>query len=352
MKKGVLAVVFILVGLIAIGTVFSGGQSDTGGQDMSTSEPEPATVEPLEIRLVAWSSLPGIKESQQRMIWELIENIEEASEGKITFNFLGGGEIIGIFDQGDALAAGGVCDALMTAGSFVAKTDPDLLTIALSERNIKEKRESGYWDMINDAIAESNIFYLTDCDASGFDNWNTIWLNEPIESLEDLDGLRMIVTPSQGPAVTNYGATTLSMGPADYYTAMERGLADGYVYPMEEAWFIRSLDEVTKYVVTPGFSSTTASLFFNLDFWNNMSEAQRSLIMRVTEETEEEWIPKWTEIYENVYLKKILSSGIEQIELSEEEHAEMERLYYDAQWADIIEQSPVWGPKLRALAGT
>lgn len=359
-KTGVFLVVLLLISFVAVGAVFAGGQGETGDKDASTKdsetessmEKESTELEPLEIRLLAWSSLPGIKKSQQQMIWALIDNIEEESDGKITFNFLGATEIVGIFDQGDALAAGTVCDALMTAGSFAAKTDPDLLSIALAERNMKEKRESGYWDLINDAIAASNIFYLTDCDSSGFDNWNTIWMNVPIESLEDLDGKRMIVTPSQGPAVKNYGATTMSMGPSEYYTAMERGLADGYVYPLEEAWFLRSLDEVTEYVITPGFSGTTASLFFNLDFWKDMSEAQRDLIMRVTKETEEEWIPKWENIYENVYLEKILSSGVKQIELSEEEHAEMEKMYYDAQWADIIKQSPEWGPKLRKLAGT
>lgn len=305
---------------------------------------------------MAWSSVPGVMDTQQPAAWDLFAKITAKSDGQITFRFVGGTEVYPLFEQGEALVAGTIADVLMTAGGFIASTAPELMALGASVGTLAEKRASGFLDLVNEAMVaeDRGIFWLTSLDASAYDDWNMLFLNKPIENLEDIEGLLIVAaSATQVPMIETYGGTVTLMGPGGFYTAMERGTADGYIYPiLAPAWFVRGLDEVTSYFVTPGFASSAGvGIYFNQDRWDGLPQASRDLILETAIEVEEEWTPRWV-VTNQRYINMFRMAGLGELALSAADHAAMEEIYHEAMWDAIEAATPNWADQLRALAGT
>jgi len=344
MKK----IILPLIAMVTVGSLLISACAETA----------PPVIERTTFKVLAWSSLPSVMEAQQPAAWDLFSKIEEESGGKITFEFVGGTEIYPLFEQGEALVAGTICDVLMSGGGFIASTSPGLLAVANSVGTQAEKRANGFVDLVNEIVAEDGVFWLTELDPSGYDDWNMIFLNEPITTLDDLEGLIIAVAgPQQFHVINHFGGVGTFMGPAGFYTAMERGTVDGYVYPLlSTAWFGRGLEEVTEFFVTPGFSGSGVGIFFNLDVWESLPQDSRDLIMEMTLEMEEEWTPRWLATYER-YMAQFRMAGIGELRLSAADHAALEAVNYDLEWDAIFEMlQDDWSltilQELRELAGT
>ena len=66
------------------------------------------------------------------------------------------------------------------------------------------------------------------------------------------------------------GATVMQTAPGEVYTALERGVVDGYGWPIGGI-FDLNWQEKTKYRVDPGFYDAEVSLIVNLDAWKKLS---------------------------------------------------------------------------------
>ena len=58
-----------------------------------------------------------------------------------------------------------------------------------------------------------------------------LFLNKPIKTVADLKGMKIRVSPTNVPFMKAVGANPVQMPPSDVYTAMERGVVDGYILP-------------------------------------------------------------------------------------------------------------------------
>jgi len=63
------------------------------------------------------------------------------------------------------------------------------------------------------------------------------------------------------------------------YTALERGVIDGYGWPIH-ALFDLNWQEKTKFRVDPGFYNAEVSLVVNLDKWKSLAPAARDFLTR------------------------------------------------------------------------
>ena len=103
-----------------------------------------------------------------------------------------------------------------------------------------------------------------------------IYLNKKIDKL-DFTGLKIRVTPVYKDIVEALGGTTVTTAPGEVYTALERGVVDGYGWPVTGI-FDLGWEKVTKFRLEPAFYSVEVNVLVNLDTWKGLTDAQRKVL--------------------------------------------------------------------------
>jgi TRAP-type mannitol/chloroaromatic compound transport system substrate-binding protein len=106
------------------------------------------------------------------------------------------------------------------------------------------------------------------------------WYNKPIESEEDLKGLRMRFAGIGGSVLERLGVSVNLIPAGDLYQAMERGTIDATEFSSPAADPVLGMHEIVKYYYMPGWhqSATTLHLLINGDAWRGLSSQARSQI--------------------------------------------------------------------------
>jgi TRAP-type C4-dicarboxylate transport system substrate-binding protein len=142
------------------------------------------------------------------------------------------------------------------------------------------------------------------------------------------------------------GATLMQTAPGEVYTALERGVVDGYGWPIQGI-FDLNWHEKTKYRVDPGFYNAEVSIVMNLDAYKRLSAEQRAYVERQALALEA-MNGVWKSLNDQDR-KRQAEVGIQTISF---DAATARRYYdraYDVGWAAIIKASPEHGPRLRKL---
>ncbi len=145
--------------------------------------------------------------------------------------------------------------------------------------------------------------------------------DKPVRKMEDLKGLKIRSHGTNAKVVEALGGTPVAMPMPEIYTALQRGVVDGSLYPLEtnKGW---KMAEVVKYCTLNYANAYTTSFYvvMNLDKWNSLSPEVRKTIMEINDE----WIPKHGEAWDKSDEEGrqfLIEKGREIIELSPEESA-------------------------------
>lgn len=107
-----------------------------------------------------------------------------------------------------------------------------------------------------------------------------VHLSAPIDSLDDLQGARVIAgSQTNSGVIQALGGVPQSINPADAYEAIQRGTADGRFVPWTAFPPFR-MDEITSYHIEAPIGSAVGMVFINREIWNDLPEAAREVILR------------------------------------------------------------------------
>src|SRR5205823_850269 len=151
---------------------------------------------------------------------------------------------------------------------------PEADALKLTQLAATELRKNGGHELINKIWNEkANMVYLARIvDYSPFHLYLTKKIDKP-----DLSGLKIRITPVYRDFFQALGATVITTPPGEVYTALERGVVDGYGWPIGGI-FDLNWHEKTKYRVDPGFYDAEVSIVMNLGSFKRLSEAQRAYL--------------------------------------------------------------------------
>jgi TRAP-type C4-dicarboxylate transport system substrate-binding protein len=274
--------------------------------------------------------------------WAAKVNAE--GKGVVQINYIGGPKAIPTFEVGNAVKTG-VVDMAMSTGAFYTNVMPEADALKLTRIFIAEQRQNGAFDYINKVWNEkANMQYL----ARMVENQPFhIYLTKKIDK-PDLSGLKIRITPVYRDFFQALGAQVVTTAPGEVYTALERGVVDGYGWPIGGI-FDLNWQEKTKFRVDPGFYDAEVSIIVNLDRWKKLSQKQRDYLNRqaLALEAENTFWAKFTEDEK----KKQAAAGIQTIRFDGAQARQFVDKAYDAGWAGIIKSSPQHGPKMRELFG-
>lgn len=106
------------------------------------------------------------------------------------------------------------------------------------------------------------------------------WFKKPINSLEDMRGLKIRMPGMGGEVLRRIGASAVALSGGEIYQALQSGAIDGteWVGPWNDLAF--GFHREAKYYYWPGFHEPGAQLGVgvNLDIWNDLNLAEQSII--------------------------------------------------------------------------
>ncbi len=108
---------------------------------------------------------------------------------------------------------------------------------------------------------------------------------KPVEKLEDIKGLKLRATGNSGKLVKALGGTPVGMSMSDSYQAIQKGVVNGGMYPVEtnKGW---KMAEVVDYMTEtfPVAYTTTFFVVMNKDKWNELSDKNKQIITELNKE--------------------------------------------------------------------
>ncbi len=283
-----------------------------------------------------------------RAFERFVDFVNAEGKGHIRINYVGGGsKIMSVFEMGNALKTG-VFDVLNINSAFYSNLMPEADAIKLAHRSLEEQRKDGSWDYLQNLLNQKvNAYLLAQSKGNVPFHFYLRKGAKPISSAADLRGMKFRATPIYHAFLIELGVTPIRMVPNDIYTGMERGVVDGY------GWPIQGIDElglvpVTAYRIDPGFFVGSDELLVNLDVWKKLNPRQKEILTYAAAWLES-WLPMY-EKYENEEAKRMQAQvGIKVLELKGDEAKKYLETGYKAAWEQVLKASPEHGPKLKAL---
>ena len=267
-----------------------------------------------------------------------MKKLNAEGKGSVQINFIGGPKAMPPFEVGNAVRTG-VVDMAMTTGAFYTNIMPEADALKLTQMPHPDLRRNGGHDLINKIWNEkANMQYLGRViDFTPFHLYLTKKIDKP-----DLTGLKIRITPVYREFFQALGATVMQTPPGEVYTALERGVVDGYGWPIQGIFDMNWQDK-TRYRVDPGFYSAEVSLIMNLDKWKGLNAEQRGLLTRHVISLENA-NDSWKKVNQDD-IRKQKEAGIQVITFGKQYYDKA----YEVAWASAIKASPTYGPQMRKL---
>jgi TRAP-type C4-dicarboxylate transport system substrate-binding protein len=270
---------------------------------------------------------------------KFLDNVQkEADEkypGQLKMIYKGAGEVVATREQVEA-ARTGLIDMVYTAGSYYTSVLPVIDIMSLTDLMPWQERKAGVFTYLNKLHNEkANIEMLG---RVGTGSYFHLFLAKPIEAVDDLKGRKIRCSPTTISFMKAVGATPIQMPPPDIYTAMERGVVDGYLLPPGT---IRDfgLVPVSKYIVFPGIYQPCQFVLMNLDVWKGLPEHLQTLLVENTEKMAHFNIEDQV-----AQLKKELEGfqkdGVQFLDLPPEEGEKFKRIANDALYDTVVKKAP------------
>jgi TRAP-type C4-dicarboxylate transport system substrate-binding protein len=271
-----------------------------------------------------------------------VKKVNDEGKGLIQINYIGGPKAIPTFEQGNALRSG-VVDMSNTTTSFVAGIVPEGLAINYTNQTMAEMRKNGAIDYLNKIMMEKGLYYYA---RTGEGVQYYIYSNKRIDKA-DLTGLKLRIAPIYRDFFQKLGANVVQIAPGEVYTALERGVVDGYGWPLLGI-FDLGWHEKTKYRIEPGFYAIELGVIFSANTWRKLNPAQRAFL-----EKQAVWLESQNGDMAAkdapAEIKKQQDSGLQVIKLDAEQSRILQKTAYEAAWDAVVKSSPAHGAKLREM---
>src|SRR6267154_3554482 len=298
-----------------------------------------AQAQEVTLRLV--SAFPENQFYVKRTV-EWIEKVNREGKGTLQINFIGGPKAIPTFEVGKAVQSG-VVDIGFSTGAFYTNVMPESDILKLAETSADEQRKNGGYELINKIWAEKgNMRYLAK--TVEFTPFH-LYINKKIDK-PDLTGMKIRITPVYREFFQSMNAQVMTTAPGEVYTALERGVIDGYGWPIH-ALFDLNWHEKTKYRVDPGFYNAEVALIINLDKYKSLTPAQRDYLERKVQAYEAQ--NDFWKSYNQEEAKRQAQAGIEVIAFDAATSKAYVEKAKEVGWANAIKASPQYGEQLKKV---
>jgi TRAP-type C4-dicarboxylate transport system substrate-binding protein len=274
-----------------------------------------------------------------------IARVNEEGRGQVRIHFVGGPRAMPPFELGNALRTG-VVDMINSPPGFYEPLLPDAGATRLRTNDWPTVRRNGGWALLNRLHNERvNAHYLAlHGDAIPFHLYLTREIREP-----DLRGLTIRIAPVYRAFFTALGANLVTIPPGEVFTALERGVVQGYGWPAVGI-FDLGWHQHTRFRVDPPFYRAEVNVLVNLTRWNGLRPEQREVLSRAAAWLEATEAERSRAAIAADYAR-MAQAGIRVIEFTGVARERWLRTAQDAGWEEVARIAPQHVAELRRLLG-
>ena len=273
----------------------------------------------------------------------LVEDINKKAKGELEIKYMGGPESMPGFKQFEALR-NGVVDMIFGCESYYGRQVTKAAYTHLTRLTPMQEREKGYCDFRGELLKKENVYYLGRAE-SGV--WFHVFTNKEIKAPKEIAGQKLRTSATYEAFVKRLGGVPVTMPGSDIYTALERGIIDGYAWAVlgnvQMGWV-----DVCKYILEPRIYQMNIEALVNLKTWESLPPHLQKLMTDCMIENEKKYMPIMADIAEKE-LAEMQAKGMKMIKFSPEDTKWYVDLAYEAGWDEVIAQNPEIGPKLKAM---
>jgi len=249
-----------------------------------------------------------------------MKRVNDKAKGELEIKFLGGPEVIAVFDQLKG-AATGMVDITHGDPNYFAGIIPEagLLTMAKPKFLLQAIRESGVLEIYNQMCSErGKVLFLA---GSNIGMPFYIMTTKPVSKLEDIKGLKLRSIGGLGDVLLGeFGVSVVKIASAETYEGLQRGIVDGALRNTLSLVEFKEY-EVMKYVVFPPIVCPFGALWVGEKKWDTIPKNLQTMIKEVAVETEAEAF-KYYENMDKDRLKEVKEKhGMKLVNLSDKDAA-------------------------------
>jgi len=266
--------------------------------------------------------------------------VADMTGGKVTIK-PSGPEVVPGGKQLQPVSAG-VFDLIYTHGLYHTGTTGIGAAIDAVDGDIEKRRTSGVWDWVDSHYQKSqNLKVLSIPTATtGF----RFFLKEPMDASKKLSGMKIRALPSYNKIVASLGGTAVVIPFGELYSAAEKGVIDGLVWPSVGAIGFK-FHEVTPYLAEPAFGTVSYLIMMNLDKWNGLDKATQTAMLKAGHKLEEDTIGVFNKLLVDE-TAAMVTGGAKTTSIGYSK-AEAHRLFSERAMEVAVEKSGVVGAAFR-----
>lgn len=207
--------------------------------------------------------------------------LKRATDGRINLKIFEPGKIVPPLEISPSISAG----SLPAAYNYMAYDQgriPSAVLFSAVPFGLEPQEYAAWWfegegsGLAEEVYHAANIHPLL-CSTIGPETAG--WFRKPINSLDDLKGLKIRFSGLGGQVLDRIGASATLMAGGEIFAALEKGTLDATEYSMPAIDEILGFHKIAKFNLFPGWHqpSTSTHLMINLDMWNALSDSDQAL---------------------------------------------------------------------------
>lgn len=235
-----------------------------------------------ESKLKILRSWPPIIEAV-RSIEQYHKQVEQASAGELKLS-QSGPEVVPPLEQLNPVSAG-VFDFLFSHGAYHAGSNGLLMGVDALKLDPKKLRDSGLFDYISNNYEKRHGLKLLALTPTGRNGYHMV-----LKSLPDpetgLKGRKIRGTATYHPLIKKLGGSPVVLTFGQIYTALEKGVVDGYCWPVYGLLATKFYEAGAKYVMRPTLGVSRSFTTVNLKAFNKLPKKLQTILVEEGEKVE------------------------------------------------------------------
>jgi len=280
------------------------------------------------------------------MIPTWIDRVNAAARNSIKITWVGGPEVMAAFNQPEAVRKG-IFQLGFIPAAYYGSLLPEADAISLSLLDFtKEREKGGLHDYMVERHRKINMMFLGTWLYDPF----YLYVSKPAARLEDLKGRRLRTAAKYDKMMKALGIVPVTIEFGETYTALQRGVVEGFgwptIGPRDWGW----LDSVKYVIDVPFYARQNTFFLMNLDTWNKIPKDDQAKIIDITAKFELEMKAYFDKAIE-AEKKEMEKLGVKRIKLSPEETKKYIEAADGSAWDDLEKKVPDQVKTLMKLTG-
>lgn len=290
-------------------------------------------AEPVEIKAVTYFPKNHPLVSPTCLKW--FEMLNEGLKGKVHVKYVGGPEAVPPTEQAEAVRNNMIQMAYTPIAVHRQLVPAAASMVVVKFKDAVEMRQSPFTDFLIEEYEKIGVRY------AGVGTWAefNMWSKKPIKTLADLKGMKMRSFFLYDRFQKALGITPVNIPMGELYTALERGVVDGFCFPFVGPRDM-GLTKSAKYVIAQHFYTNDVVLIMNLDVWQKLPKDVQAKFDEITAKQYEPYMTQYARGLEMNEWYMLGKTGVERVDLEPVEAKQFVDTAYRVKWEEIGEKIP------------